>query len=242
MTRASRHHSFDFRDDDSDFIRKSKERWNRWLAVERRDVTLSEGYLQGRLKLAFKLSYSLAPDEFDLFAELMVVNGDVGHDCAPNVHSSSDFGDTSYGNDKPVLVQVGQFVECGERRVPSVVRLYFIDQEIPERLWKPPLLRNLTKGTYEPVPVISNWEVNLSGRVVTRADCGGKGVIKRGSEAVDSIANGQRDILIERLGDHLYECVVGLRLSINDDTISFARHVGDQGLKVIDVMFGPTDS
>lgn len=228
-----------FVNDDSDIVRESKERWDRWLAVYSRDLPFSELYLNGRLQIAVKLSIGGHSDRIDCVACLSA-DKEVRERVATN---STIEGDARYSGqrcDDPVLVEVGKFVQCGQVRVPTIVRLYVVKNGLIEGLGdRYPIFKSLLHGTYYAPRRISHREVGLSGDLISNADRCRKGVVERFSGVGDGVTSDEGYLGGEGLRLQLNETLARIGLVIDVDFIAFGD-IECGPLKVIDVMYGPT--
>jgi len=219
----------------SDIIRKSRERWAHGRIMENARHRLADAYLNEGLWIAVKIHRHWP--KYSFFACLHRKR-----DFREGDPASSEGGSNADERDdrkkEAMFVGVGEFVQCGERRVPSVVRFYLIHDEVSKRLGDGPLFQSVVNGRYQIIPCIPDWEVHLTG--VFRFGHGRHTtVVKRGPEVGDRIAENEADLWAKRFACELDrpESGVWIRLDMNGGVVS--GELGSLKFKVADVMLGP---
>ena len=225
---------------EGDFLRECRERWDNLFAVYGGNYPFSELYLQNRLQIAVELQIRRHPNNTKLLAclntkETVAHSGGASNDISVNARQ------TSQRNNESVLIEVGEFIKCGERMRLSIVRLYVVNDEIPERFGDGCyIFRSLLKGTYKTPRIIPNRELNLSCYRILDGHSGGKSMIEGRSNIDRRVSGYKGESGIDLLRFELNDCLSRMAVSIDNYAISFSRDVGDCGLEIIDVMFGPT--
>ncbi len=141
---SSKANVFDLADDDGDIIRDAKKRWNSRFPMENGDLSFADAYLQGKLRIALELKVNVMGQEDCIYLLACIsCEGYIAENIGANIEIGCNCGDANQRDNSSVLIQIGEFVKCGDCGVPSVVRLYVIDNSIPQRLGYGMLFRSL---------------------------------------------------------------------------------------------------
>lgn len=137
-----------------------------------------------------------------------------------------------------MLIRVSKLVQCGERWVPSVIRLYCFQQKITERFGNGPLFLSIIDGTYQSLPCIANREEYLS-TSFRYTERGYITVVKCGSEVGDGITKDEAETWANRLTLEFNRMAPRVWVHINPNRITFRGNGESPSFKISNVLFGP---
>lgn len=256
MTVSDRAESLDERDEvlqqAIDFIQQSAKRWHNRLSLD--NLRLSERYLEGELQILvlFKV-FGVGFEEYCAILNRRLLSLDAledGRNLVGSVHSSEQAAHVELkacrvgiDHDKhAVLVENVQPVDQPQMlSVPTTIRLERVDR-LPELLgggWHLSLRRGLKflrGGDVVPAPDGEGHPCD-----VRRAGVGSIGkVVKAGSDRVDGIAKGERNVAGNRwkLSLDLEDSLPSLSVVLGDNWIGIGPMEGnDRRFEIIDVLF-----
>ena len=230
-------------DDITDVIGKSQKRWNNCFSIKEPGLSFSDQYLKNGLRVAVKIEGPWSIKEASLFA-CIGFHSDVPEDTYAGMGEGGAYpAQAGNGKQNPMLVGVGEFVQCGQRRVPpllSVVRFYLVDNQTAQRVGHGPLFRSLVEMGFYCLPIIPDWEVDLPFRTF-RTQSGAITVVEGRSEVRYRITEYQAEIWAERLACELVGITAGFWVDLYDKRVIFPRYIPGTALEIADVMFGPVN-
>lgn len=226
-----------FRDD----MRAINKRWEQLTVLE--GVSLADQYLQHGLNVA--ALFKKVPDGAKLICLVSrgVEESEIGGERLAFTNDLRPVsGELGEQKQVPVLVRVGQSIEAPNWVIPSLGRLYFVEDYFGE-VTAGPLYRSKRTGFYESIPCLSDGESrsrvsslhaveNIASGVVE----GGSKDLGRGTGQQDYVGiNGCESACLDPGLDCLYVSLAGNDVSVGFD-VAF-----DSQLELIDVMVGPFD-
>jgi hypothetical protein len=231
----------DLSDNDSDFIRESKKRWNNRLFVEYPGFSFVDEYIKERLRFLLELDGPWTMIKYRLFIGLKLEN-----EIPISIVSKSNGLDDGQGREingreqKPMLIKVGEIVDCKNGGIPVLtsVRPYLINNKTIQRRGKGLLFRSLVNRAYQVIPVLSDWEEGLSRGVVLGTPSGGVSMIQGASDAVHCITEDEAESWGQCLTGNLNDLITGFRVRLNAKTIAVVNRC-NQSTKIRNVLFGP---
>lgn len=193
---------YDARDD----LIKTLERWNKPLTVKRFSL---KDYVNGKIDLAIDLRW-LSDGERQRPVLRQAYAGE-GH-----AHSNAGFGidhaepkatsDSTEGSDRPnqdqdtVFVCVVEVTEGIEHIIPSLIRFYFIDDQV-DKTFADPLYLSVANHRFHTLPSLLDGKGNVgTGLLPAQNDQLKHHMIQCRAQVMDSIPDNQSDV-IRRVGN-----------------------------------------
>lgn len=216
----------------SNFVRDAMERWDRWPFVEEGDGGLAQSYLKGRLEIAVEFGISGDSNHSAIAlirASKAIRKGSAADRCVePNPRRVKECADQA------MLFEIAEPVEVNKERVPSIIRLDFVDNNVKKGFGD--LAFMLSEGVYRTVSRVPYWEIDLSSSIVFHSESGSVSVVKSAPSVNDTIAKNEQKRIVERLLLEAYDCVSCLNITMEKNQIFFTRNVVGKVLKVSNVM------
>jgi hypothetical protein len=221
--------------DSRDELGKLMERWDKRLTAK---DSLVEKYLEARLSITLKLNIFGKPH----YIEFSVATDGEGAPC--NNGSPSDgidiceSGNRYDRNQQGVFVHNVGIVQCAQGAVPSLVRLYVVDDQI-DNIGSRSLYRSTIDGAYKFLPARLKWKSSVLTGVCN--DFVGSEV-ERGTQIMDGVPQDGRNIFREFLDGFVSEYVMPSLIFLDAETVKISfDEVRQNGVELVDVLTGPFD-
>jgi hypothetical protein len=148
-----------------------------------------------------------------------------------------NFGDEKNGNEQSVFVDVTEFLNGPNRRLPGIVRAYLVKDDRCQ-LGHGLLYNSIGLGSFYVVPFFAGRVIQPFGLIVEKFS---KDVIKRRTETVDRIADDERRFGWESLNNsEAKDILSGIALSFAEQLpkVRLEEHIQGR-FKLLDVAIGP---
>lgn len=221
-------------------LRQLKERWDNRLRIEK--MSLLEEYRKGRLSIVFNLQPTANLDH-------VVSAGAIGYEGAISdlralvvfCVNAGDGRHAKHGDQEPVFVDVVDFVEGPEGKIPSLVRLYVVENDVAD-IGSGMLYVSLFHGNGKVLPRFMEWKMDPRGFYSGIPNHLTGYMIKCGTEAMNSIAYNKRERDRKRL-ENLQLEDISARIVVHRNAIEIIHggKLADAGINLVDVMVGPAD-
>lgn len=226
--------------DTLDKLRKLQERWNNRLQLK--ITPLRERYIEGRLSI---LCYFAGPSKpSDVHPATGIYNNcDIAEKIvvAINRAEAGELGNGDSWDEQLVLVNVVELAESPKRIVPSFVRTYLVKNHRAEIGSGLHYFSELT-GLLQSVPRFVFRKVDAVGVQPSPFGNVARDMVERGMQVVNGVADDQRHGLWSRGRFVSDDVLAGLRVDVYPHSVEVSfEEGGDNGLKLVDVAYGPLD-
>lgn len=221
-----------------DGLRRINERWNNRIVFK--DLIFSEDYLKLRFAVVVDLNLRPVPHQSHraCAAYLYFADHDDAAVCVSSEHLLED-GGLQNGNDQVVFVEIVQFAGSPKRFVPSLGRVYLIQDE-PLSLWESSRYRHFSEGLFKAIPILVNREGDPLGRFPAGACQHVPGIIKGATQIMNGVADEQGRIVGDWSGIKAQDVFASFRVLIGNETIKVLRSEPfDKRIEIRDVLLGP---
>ena len=235
-----------FQDEVRDGWARVLQRWEHRLT--RKTISLPEDYLSNRVAVVLDFMVGKGRDRFCGMitaardAELWAVDGN----CFSGglVENDHFFHLRRVGEDDEldVLVPVVTLADAEEKVIPSLVRLYRVNDEVEQE--RMGFYWSLLKHAYKSVPIVAYRELGVAvGGVPEPPYYFVPHMVKGTTEVVEYVTNSKGDVIWNRRGLNSEELKTAqCRIRLRDDyPIVRAEVGGNAGVKLADVLIGPFD-
>lgn len=221
-------------------MRELKQRWDNRLTFE--NLSVCEDYRDGRI--AVLLYFDLLGSGPHKPSDLVVADDNVGemHEVFVAVlhYNVLNAGNEQDRDNEVMLIPNVQLVEFPGGKLPSLVGLYRVDNEVPE-IGVGSMYLSLRSQCRKFLPCLAERDL----RALRAASIGDDLVYKQfdgNPEIVDSIPENQRDSLRERMGLKVDKYMSGFRVFLDSKGVRISIKEGSEGrFKLLDVAVGPFD-
>lgn len=226
-----------FRDD----LRHLFQGFDDWCALNR--ANLPEEYLKGNLRFAVKLNCAVGkiPQRQE---PGRISSGGVGLHTQLVLAMIEPFNVSAHGRERRhnefVLVGIVELVDRPEERLPVLVRLYFINDEVAKSV-DGVVYRQYAVANNSGLAVDEIYPISVERKValVRSGDFGGD-VIEGGTQVVRDISDNDGNVRWQRLREHAEAYLAGLRLMLDSEFIGLSfQEVVDGPFQLLNVSVGP---
>lgn len=208
--------------DARDDLRKTMERWENRLILER--LSFAEGYERGQFQIV--LVYDFLDEE-----------GLIGDSWSYNMGVAID--------QIAMLVEIVQYTQGIERVIPSLIRFHHINQKIDSGTIQS-LYFSVLDHRYKFIPRLLNGEIDVPCcSPTTQNNQFAHHIIQCTAQVVSGIPN-QHNNVIMRIDDtfdapHITHVSAGIRIYLTDESVVVRIEPSQQIVKVNDVLIGSFD-
>lgn len=227
-------------EDCRDELRELMQRWDERLTIK--NLSVVEKYLESRLAVTLQLNV-FGKSYYVQFSAL--VNGKAA--ILEEFISGSNVDVIKGGHDnnrdhEDVLIHNVDVVKCVQGIIPSLVRLYVIDDE-SNNIGPRSLYRSALNSAYKflPAPLKGKSGVLTRRATICSYDFAGS-KIKRRPQIVDCITQDCRDVIRQQFSHFKPEYIMALGLFLDAETVKVSLDEGcEDAIEFVDVFIGPFD-